>query len=203
MNPSSAPANNETVAYGQLLALSRKLKRSDQVDLVRALAGQVGMIAVFPGQLAGQSQSAVASSSKGGKKEKKGPAKQEPSNPLSGSPEKKEFDAAKKAVSKKTKETGQKLGDSDPLVLALSSAKDKYFRSLSKAKDNEAPAMPEQENREPAKAGPSSPPKGGKAGSAAKPPTHYLKLDSKGVPTQFWDGSAWQKPSAAQIAAWK
>jgi len=208
MNPSSAPANNETVAYGQLLALSRKLKRSDQVDLVRALAGQVGMIAVFPGQLTGQSQSAVSSSSKGGRKEKKGPAKQEPSNPLSGSPEKKEFDAAKKAVSKATKEAGgQKLADSDPLVLALSSAKDKYFRSLSKAKDNDSPAMPEKKDGEPAKAdSPTRPTNkvwGSAVAQAAKPPANHLKLDAKGVPTMFWDGKAWAKPSAAQIAAWK
>lgn len=202
MNPSSAPANNETVAYGQLLALARKLKRSDQVDLVKALAGQVGMIAVFPGQLAGNSQSSVSfPASRGGKKEKKGPAKQVPSNPLSGSPEKKEFDAAKKAVSKKTKETGQKLGDSDPLVLALAKAKDKYFRSLSEAKDNDSAQAAQEKDGGPAKAGPSSPGRDGKA--AVKPPANHLKLDSKGVPNLYWDGKAWVKPSATQIAAWK
>jgi hypothetical protein len=143
MNPSSAPASNETVAYGPLLAQASKLKRSDQVNLVRALAGQLGMISVFPNQLvqqAGTSSTAPKGAEK--KKAKKGPAQQEPSNPLSGSPEKKEFDAAKKAVSNATKENGgQKLASSNELVVALEKAKDQYFRSLSNAKGSK-PAQP-------------------------------------------------------------
>lgn len=143
MNPSSAPASNENVAYGSLLAQAGKLKRADQVNLVKALAGTVGMIAVFPNQLVQQAGSSTSTQKGGGKKkEKKGPAKREPSNPLSGSPEKKEFDAAKKAVANATKEAGgQKLPASSALVQELERAKDKYFRSLSNAK-GEKPAQP-------------------------------------------------------------
>jgi len=143
MNSSSTPANNETVAYGQLLAMSGKLKRADQVNLVRALAGQLGMIAMFPAQI--PLGSAGAAPAKAGKAQKeKGPAKQAPSNPLSGSPEKKAFDAAKKAVAKATKDAGvAKLPGDHALVLALESAKDKYFRALSSAKgENGSPAKP-------------------------------------------------------------
>lgn len=135
MNSSTAPANNENVAYGHVLAQTSKLKRVDQVNLVRALAGQLGMIALFPAQLGNSPAvgSGAAKAAKGPKK--KGPAKQEPSNPLSGSPEKKAFDAAKKAVAKATKDNaGQKLEAQSPLVVALEGAKDKYFRALSNAK---------------------------------------------------------------------
>lgn len=133
MNPSSAPASNETVAYGSLLAMSGKLKRSDQVNLVRALAGQLGMIAVFPNQLNAGASAAPSGGKQ--KKVKKGPAQRAPTNPLSGSPEKKAFDAAKKAVAKATKESGgQKLAGDHPLVLALEERKDQYFRALSSAK---------------------------------------------------------------------
>jgi len=158
MNTSSAPANNETVAYGQLLAQSGKLKRSDQVNLVRALAGQLGMIAMFPAQI--PSGSAGAPPAKAGRAQKeKGPAKQAPSNPLSGSPEKKAFDAAKKAVAKATKDAGgAKLPSTSPLVLALESAKDKYFRALSSAKgENGTPtksALPTTSSPKAAKAEP-------------------------------------------------
>ena len=140
MNPSSAPASNENVAYGSLLAQASKLKRSDQVNLVRALAGQVGMIAVFPNQLV-QQAGAAAGGQKTANKQKgpKGPAQRAPTNPLSGSPEKKAFDAAKKAVAKATKESGgQKLPETHPLVRELESRKDEYFRSLSRAKGSKA-----------------------------------------------------------------
>jgi len=158
MNSSSAPANNENVAYGPLLAQAGKLKRADQVNLVRALAGQLGMIAMFPAQL----QGGVANSSgpaKGGPKEKKkkGPAKQAASNPLSGSPEKAAFDAAKKAVAKATKEAGgQKLAGDHPLVRALESAKDQYFRALSSAKGQKSEDADASSDEE--EAGPSAPP---------------------------------------------
>jgi hypothetical protein len=92
------------------------------------------MIALFPAQLQGAVSPAPAKA--GGKeKKKKGPAKQAPTNPLSGSPEKVAFDAAKKAVAKATKDAGgQKLAANHPLVSALESAKDKYFRALSSTK---------------------------------------------------------------------
>jgi len=134
MNSSSTPADKQTIAYGHLLAQSSKLKRSDQINLVRAMAGQLGMIALFPGQLPSVAE-AKAPAKAGAKVQKKGPAKQAPSNPLSGSPEKKAFDTAKKAVAKATKEAGgAKLPPTHDLVRALESAKDKYFRALSGAK---------------------------------------------------------------------
>lgn len=133
MNSSSAPANNENVAYGHILSLSGKLKRADQVNLVRALAGQLGMIAMFPAQL-----SQTAGNPKGAKApkdKKKGPATQAATNPLSGSAEKKAFDAAKKAVASATKAAGgQKLPADHELVRGLETAKDQYFRALSNAK---------------------------------------------------------------------
>jgi len=151
MNSSPAPANNETVAYGQLLALSSKLKRQDQVNLVRALAGQLGMIALFPAQLTSSANSAGAAKA-APKEKKKGPAKQAPSNPLSGSAEKKAFDAAKKAVAKATKDAGgQKLANDHELVRALEGAKDKYFRALSSAKGRtteDADASSDEEEEE-------------------------------------------------------
>jgi len=163
MNPSPTPADKQTLAYGHLLAEANKLKRSDQLQLVRALAGQLGMIAVFPGQLPAAAAPVVTAPK--GRNNKKGPAKQVPSNPLSGSPEKKAFDAAKKAVSKKQKENGgAKLPSSDPLVRALESAKDKYFRSLSNAKGTKTAQSKDwadsESEEEPPKAAPkASPPK--------------------------------------------
>jgi len=157
MNSSSAPANNENVAYGHLLALAGKLKRSDQVNLVRALSGQLGMIAMFPAQIQAGSAAPAAKAAKS--KKEKGPAKQAPSNPLSGSAEKRAFDAAKKAVAKATKEnSGQKLAATNPLVVALESAKDQYFRALSsaKGKKTEDDDSSSDEEEEPAKAGSSS-----------------------------------------------
>jgi hypothetical protein len=139
MNPPAPSATKATtLAYGPLLAEAGKLKRNDQVNLVRALAGQLGMIALFPNQLVPQS-GPTGSSGKSQRKEKKGPAQQAPTNPLSGTPEKKAFDAAKKAVAKATKEGGgQKLASTNPLVLALERAKDQYFRSLSSAKGSKS-----------------------------------------------------------------
>jgi len=137
MNPSSSPANNtNSVAYGHLLAEASKLKRADQINLVRALAGQLGMIAQFPGQLLAQAGAGSSTGAKAPKdKKEKGPAKRAPSNPLAGTPEKKSFDEAKKAVNKATKTAGgQKLPEDHELVLALNKAKDQYFRSLSEAK---------------------------------------------------------------------
>jgi len=135
MNSSTTPANNETVAYGQLLALAGKLKRNDQINLVKALAGTLGMIAQFPSQLSPMVATGTAKPAKAGKAKEKGPAKQAPSNPLSGSPEKLAFDAAKKAVAKATKEGGgQKLASNHALVLRLEEAKTSYFRALSSAK---------------------------------------------------------------------
>lgn len=162
MYSSSAPANNETVAYGHILALSGKLKRQDQVNLVRALAGQLGMIAMFPAQLQGGVANSSSGAQKGPKeKKKKGPAKQAASNPLSGSPEKVAFDAAKKAVAKATKEAGgQKLANDHPLVRGLEEAKDKYFRALSSAKGQKSEDADASSDEE--EAGPSAPP-------AAKP----------------------------------
>jgi hypothetical protein len=106
------------------------------------------MIAMFPTQLQVGADSRGAAKA-APKEKKKGPAKQEPSNPLSGSPEKKAFDAAKKAVAKATKDAGVKeLPASDPLVSALLAAKDKYFRSLSVAKgeNSSAPKAPKDES---------------------------------------------------------
>jgi len=137
MNPSSTPANNENVAYGSLLAQSSKLKRSDQVNLVKALAGTLGMIAVFPNQLVVGAGPSPAKA--GGGQKSKGPAQRAPTNPLSGSPEKKAFDAAKKAVAKATKDGGgQKLPTDHPMVRTLESAKDHYFRALSSTKGTNA-----------------------------------------------------------------
>jgi hypothetical protein len=173
MNSSSTPANNENVAYGHLLAASGKLKRNDQVNLVRALAGQLGMIALFPAQL--QAGAASGGPAKAGPKDKKkkGPAKQAPSNPLHGTAEKKAFDTAKKAVAKATKDAGgQKLPATNPLVRQLELAKDQYFRALSSAKGNdtadddssadEAQAPPKAEasrKKTPSPKGKGSPPK--------------------------------------------
>jgi hypothetical protein len=185
MNSSSAPANNETVAYGHILALSGKLKRADQVNLVRALAGQLGMIAMFPAQL----QGGVANSSSGGKaskkeKKPKGPAKQAASNPLSGSPEKAAFDAAKKAVAKATKEAGgQKLAGDHPLVRRLETAKDEYFRALSSAKGQKSEDADASSDEE--EAGPSGPP------ATRKSPTPPKAVSS--TPS----GAAGKKPAAA------
>jgi len=159
MNSSSAPANNENVAYGHLLAASGKLKRNDQVNLVRALAGQLGMIALFPGQIQAGSGPGPSAKAVGKGKEKKGPAKQVATNPLSGSPEKKAFDAAKKAVAKATKEAGgQKLPASHPLVVALEADKDRYFRALSstKGKKTEDADASSDEEEEPEESGPTS-----------------------------------------------
>jgi len=150
MNSSTAPAKNENVAYGHLLAQTSRLKRSDQINLVRALAGQLGMIALFPGQIPSGSVSPTAAKAPG-KGKARGPAKRAPTNPLSGSPEKKNFDTAKKAVAKATKESGgKKLPNSHELVQALESAKDKYFRALSSAKGTKSPGAyaPEDDSDE-------------------------------------------------------
>jgi len=151
------------------------LKRADQVNLVRALAGQLGMIAMFPAQLT--SSTVSGGPAKAGPKEKKakGPAKQAPSNPLSGSAEKKAFDAAKKAVAKATKDAGgQKLPATHPLVLSLEARKDEYFRALSSAKgrntaDDDSSA--DEKEAPPAKAGPSKTAAPPSNGSGAKAPT--------------------------------
>lgn len=187
MNSSSAPANNETVAYGHILALSGKLKRADQVNLVRALAGQLGMIAMFPAQL----QGGVANSSPGakgskGEKKKKGPAKQAASNPLAGSPEKAAFDAAKKAVAKATKDAGgQKLAGDHPLVRGLEEAKDKYFRALSSAKgqkSEDADASSDEEEAGPSGPPPAKPATSAKAESSASSVAAGKKPAGNGTP---------------------
>lgn len=144
MNPPPGSRGSTSVpAYGHLLAEASRLRRQDQINLVRALAGQVGMIAVFPNQLAQQAGPASGpGKSQGQKARSKGPAQRAPTNPLSGSPEKLAFDAAKKAVAKATRENGgQRLPESHPLVRRLNEAKDKYFRALSSAKGtSSAPA---------------------------------------------------------------
>jgi hypothetical protein len=173
MNSSSTPANNENVAYGPMLAACGKLKRQDQVNLVRALAGQLGMIALFPAQLqAGPAPAAKAA----GKGKKKGPAKQAPSNPLSGTAEKKDFDAAKKAVAKATKDAGgQKLPADHHLVVALDRAKERYFRALSSAKGKKTEDDDSSSDEE--AAGPSAPPPPRKE-PASKTPTPTKKTPS-------------------------
>jgi len=207
MSSSTTPAKNENVPYGALLAQSSKLKRSDQVLLVKALAGQLGMIAMFPGQLPAMQGGVAAAPAKAGKAAKgKTPAKQEPTNPLSGSAEKKDFDAAKKAVSKATKEAGSKLPDSHELVLALNAAKDKYFRALSNAKSTENSGPKGPKDGEPAtgsSANPASP--RGKAGNGApaKPAAANLAKDPKGA--FIWrenEAAKWRFVSDEQRVAW-
>jgi len=184
MNSSPAPANNETVAYGQLLALSSKLKRQDQVNLVRALAGQLGMIALFPAQLTSSANSAGAAKA-APKEKKKGPAKQAPSNPLSGSAEKKAFDAAKKAVAKATKDAGgQKLANDHELVRALEGAKDKYFRALSSAKGRTAEDANASSDEEEEEARDTVPGRAAAKAAAPLPPRPVSPVAAKAAPAR-------------------
>jgi len=182
MNSLPSTANNETVAYGHILALSAKMKRSDQINLARALCGQLGMIAQFPGQMSAQQASINGKSSiRGDKPKKKGPAKQDPSNPLSGTAEKKAFDAAKKAVTKATKESGgQKLPADHLLIRGLETAKDHYFRALSnsKGKKTEDANASSDEESPPQKWGDASP-KSSNGGNGNK--TRSPESSGKGV----------------------
>jgi hypothetical protein len=204
MSTSTTPAKNETVPYGALLAQSSKLKRSDQVLLVKALAGQLGMIAMFPGQLPAMQGGVAASPAKAGRAAKgKSPAKQEPTNPLSGSPEKKAFDAAKKAVSKATKEAGNKLPDSHELVVELNRAKDQYFRSLSSAKGSEVKDPSGSKGRFSSENKPSGSASnaGSPARQAAKPSADLISKNANGK--FIWkDGQKWRFVTSEQELAW-
>jgi hypothetical protein len=140
-----APDTNVPDAMG-LLAQASRLNRKGKLLLAQSLAGQLGAVLQFPDQLsrAGQGTSASAPKEQKKKEETSAAKAAEAPNPLAGTPEKKEFDAAKKAVSK-AKKAGldQSSAEFSGLVGRLEASKDHYFRVLNKVKDAK-PSAPEQ-----------------------------------------------------------
>jgi hypothetical protein len=121
-----------------LLAQASRLNRRGKLLLAQSLAGQLGAVLQFPNQLsrAGEGSSSAPLKAEKKKEEKSGAKAPEKSNPLAGTPEKKEFDAAKKAVSKLKKSGADQASEEFSVSLTrLEAAKGDYFRILNKVKD--------------------------------------------------------------------
>jgi len=140
-----APETSVPDAMG-LLAQASRLNRKGKLLLAQSLAGQLGAVLQFPNQLiraeAGPSSAPPKEDKK--KVEKSGAVAPDVTNPLAGTQEKKEFDTAKKAVSKMKKAKADQASAEFKHALArLEAAKDVYFRLLNKVKDAKTSA-PEQ-----------------------------------------------------------
>jgi hypothetical protein len=131
LNNGSSSDDDET--WAEVLETAVSLKRADQLKLVKGLAGQLGMIAVFPNQLATPSQSAQKGP-KERREKQRGNVGRKPTNPLHGTEVAKAFSDAKKAVI--AAKGGKKGTEAVPqdLIDRLESAKGQYFSALTAAK---------------------------------------------------------------------
>jgi len=123
--------------WTDLLKESLKLSRDDKLKLVKAIAGNAGMIACFPNQMVGNTNINAQQQPKGQprsiKKTRKVQEAKAP-NPLHGTEIAKAFSAAKKSV-----RTAKKAGTVEPdLVESLEKTKKDYFEALTKAKADQA-----------------------------------------------------------------